>query len=295
MRCILRRIPFDSRADIFSIYPLGDTHVGHRGSREDAFAVYADRIEADPLARWVGMGDYLDCVQRSDKRYDVRETAEWMTLADQEDIVAAQRDHWLMMTRHIWSKCLGLLKGNHEDAIRRHYERDVYAELLRAVAEDNLWCEQMDGLGRKTGAELALGYVGQLWLQFARSNGSVTSIDSWWHHGYGGGRLKGAKALALQRAAGQFDVRLLVMGHTHDEVIEPINRIKRTVRGRLWNQRTMTMVSGTFLETYSTEGAAYIERAGYPPGSIGTSYALVRPGMDLDAPLYERELVQVVS
>jgi hypothetical protein len=300
LHTITRVIEHTSRSDTFTIYPLGDVHIGHRGSREDALSAYVKRIAADPNAYWIGLGDYLDCIMRHDpKRFDVRELALWMTLADQDDIVKAQRDRFLVLTRPIWGKCLGLLKGNHEDAIRRHHERDVYGDILSAVAEESPYCTEVDKLEHKTGAELAFGYSGILRLVFRRGSdgGSVRSwsLPTFLHHGAGGGKLKGAKALNLQRVAGWADVGLVIMGHVHDEVIEPVNRIGTDTNGNLVNNRIMTMVSGTFLDTWCKDGAAYVENALYPPGSIGTPYVVVRPGLDEAHPLAARERVQVVS
>ena len=114
-------------------------------------------------------------------------------------------------------------------------------------------------------------------------------------------RLKGAKALGLQRIAWSFDCDLAIHGHVHDEVIEPVNRVGVTTNGKLYNHRTMAFVSGTFMRSWHEDGAAYSEQALYFPGSVGTSYARVRPWLQEKADgvysegLQCRDAIQVLS
>ena len=299
MEVVIRPIDHASRADKFRIYPLGDVHIGHKGCREDVFQEYVQKVAEDESAYWIGMGDALDCVQRGDKRFEVAELPEWIEVDDLTDIVAAQRDRFLALTEPIWHKCLGLLKGNHEDLICRRYERDVYRELVGAVRTKAPWQPEKSG-PMKGDVKMALGYEAIMRLTFRRHAGErvkAVNIDLFLHHGAGGGRLKGAKALNLQRAGWAFVVDAVIMGHTHDEVFEPVNRIGLSAGGRVYNKRTMGMVSGTFLDTHCQDGAAYVERALYWPGSVGTGHLEIWPHRNqrgTDA-LHSRERVRIVS
>ncbi|GIV81705.1 MAG: hypothetical protein KatS3mg051_1059 [Anaerolineae bacterium] len=78
---VLRREWFDvSRADEFRIIPLGDIHVGARGSDTAAFRHVVEDIASDERAYWIGMGDYLDAINRSDPRFSPGILADWFTV-----------------------------------------------------------------------------------------------------------------------------------------------------------------------------------------------------------------------
>ena len=56
---ILRRHWLDvGRADKYSLYPLGDVHLGAAACDEKAFRAVVNRIATDDRAYWVGLGDY---------------------------------------------------------------------------------------------------------------------------------------------------------------------------------------------------------------------------------------------
>lgn len=299
MEVVIRPIEHESRTDKFRIYPLGDVHIGHRGCNEDAFREYVAKIEEDDHAYWIGMGDYLDCVQRGDKRYDPAEQAKWVRILDTIDIVAAQRDRFLKLTEPIHYKCLGLLTGNHEDLIRRRYERDVYRELVGSIKTKAPWPPEKSG-PMKGHTKIGLGYEAIMRITFRRIAGKThkgANIDIFLHHGAGGGRLKGAKALNLQRAAWAFNVDAVIMGHTHDELIEPVNKIGLSNKGRLYNRRVVALACGTFLATHCEDGAAYVERALYWPGSVGTGHLELWPHRNLHntSALDDRERVRAIS
>lgn len=284
-RAVVRTIDGAGRgASPVTIWPLGDVHVGAEGSNERAFKRDVERIAADPSAYWIGMGDYMDCITRHDPRFDTDELASWITVRHLRDVVTAQRDRFLDLTRPIWGQCLALVAGNHEGSVLRHYERDVFRELVGAI--------------QPTSAEpdvpLALEYEGYLRLRFVRpvvvrdkGQPSVT-LDAYLHHGYGGGRLMGGKALTLGREAGWHDVDLIIMGHTHAPVAFPSWRRWIDRRGTVRTRRVTALVSGT----YSID-PDYARRGGYAPGGDGCPRIIVSPWgvRGLDDPEAVRVLV----
>lgn len=268
MRVVTRTMPEHSGRDGFmNLWPIGDVHIGHLAADEAAFSRYVARIAEDDNAYWVGMGDHIDAVGLRDPRFSAGEVAKWVKVGDLRDLVAAQRDRFLELTRPIHHKCLALLYGNHERTIHKYSERHVHSEVLSAIKPATPWHDE----------DMDLGYTGFLLLKFRRAGIASRTVRIWLHHGAGGGRLKGAKALGLQRIAWSFDCDIAIHGHVHDELIEPVNRVGVTTAGKIYNKRTMAMVSGTFMRTWHNDGAAYAEQSLYFAGSVGTPHVVIRP------------------
>jgi len=59
------------RGDRFSIIPLADIHIGNAATDEKLLASTVQRIKDDDAAYWVGLGDYCEFINRSDKRFSV--------------------------------------------------------------------------------------------------------------------------------------------------------------------------------------------------------------------------------
>ncbi|NIL98744.1 MAG: hypothetical protein GTO62_16895, partial [Planctomycetales bacterium] len=181
-----------SRSDEFTILPIGDIHLGAAACDEQRFRDTVARVHGDDRCWWIGMGDYADFINRSDPRFHPGVLADWIKMADLADLSRAQRDRFLDIIQPIAAKCLALVSGNHETAIVKHYERDIYHEIVTGVKALG---------GFEDDYPLAIGYTGWLNLTFYRSDkrqrGRKVKINL--HHGYGGGRLAGAKALNLQR------------------------------------------------------------------------------------------------
>lgn len=296
MKVVTRKFQHTGRDAYMDLWPLGDVHIGHRGADEKAFSRAVARIKDDPNAYWVGMGDHIDAVGLKDPRFSAGELADWVRPVHLKDLVSAQRDRFLELTAPIHDKCLAVLYGNHERTIHKYNERHVHSEILAAIKPKTPWA----------GESMDLGYTGFLLLRYSRtadgSPGASRTVRVWLHHGAGGGRLKGAKALGLQRIAWSFDCDLAIHGHVHDEVIEPVNRVGVTHAGKITNHRTMAFVSGAWMRAWHEDGAAYSEQALYFPGSVGTPHCRIRPWIQERGPdgvtlegMQCRDAIQVLS
>jgi len=269
MRTITRTIPHQSLTDRIKLYPLGDVHVGARACHEDRFRATVQEIKSNPLAFWVGMGDYCDFVNASDPRFAATALADWVQVPDLVDLAAAQRDHFLELIEPITGKCLALLKGNHEDTIHRHYERAIYDEIV-ALVKGRM---TTNTLSSSKGA-LGLGYCGFLRLRLERApssknKGHYWTTDLFLHHGWGGGRLAGSKALKLERALRYYDADLVLIGHWHTQQTLQSSVIGLNRAGRFRKRDRRGCVTGTWLEGHPENGETYAERAGYGPAPIG--------------------------
>ena len=273
MRVIKREFFNVSRSDVFRIIPIGDIHMGAAACDEDLLRAVVKRIKDDGQAWWIGMGDMADYIILKDPRSSIGTLADWVTLDDLVDLPKAERDRLLDILRPIAPKCLALVCGNHEAAIHKHTERDVYSEIVAGVKGAG---------GFKTTDRLAIGFYGWLQLAFYRSatkkqRGTMININL--HHGYTAGRLAGSKALNMQRWLWTHNADIVLMGHCHDTKIQP-EAVEEIDRGGHVTTRTRCgAYTGTFLHTTNEDGpATYAERRGYFPLPYGGVEIELRPG-----------------
>lgn len=255
-----------SRGDTFRIVPLGDLHLGNSACDESLIASTVNEIKNSENTYWIGMGDYADFIQMSDWRSDPATLADWITIHDLNDLSRAEKDRLLGYVKPISNKCLALLKGNHEELIRRKYERDIYSEIVMGVKET---------AGYGEAHHLGLGYYGWMRLAFYSDSGKHlrSTLDLYLHHGFVGGRLSGSKALNLERLLWTHAADLILLGHSHNTLslqasVESIDQY-----GNLKRETRRGAFTGAFLRN-----ADYAVKAGYLPAPVGTIEVLLQPG-----------------
>lgn len=278
----VRTIEFElkSRDDEFIVVPVGDVHLGHAATDEVRLGNTFDYIAKTPNAHWIGMGDYGDFVSRSDKRrFSVGALAPWIELGHVTDVVRVQRDRFLSMSKPVAKKCLGFVEGNHEREVAKHYDRDVYAEMVEALNE----------AGQHANT-LKLGYTGWINLVFRREvggpstrKGGTSTIQIKVHHGYGGGKSAGGKATNLQRLLHTCSADIVIVGHTHDVRWQP-EGYEEFSRGKVIHTTRHGIVSGTYLRSTLPDGSpTYAEEAQYPPLGLADIKLVLRPGLETTA------------
>jgi len=213
VRCITRHTGYESRSDVFRLYCITDIHLGNLGSNEGLLKELAKKIEADPFAYWIGLGDYCDFINLHDPRFDPRELVGWLCGGEAlADIGRAEVRRFLSIMSPIADKCLGLCEGNHESAILRHSETDVYSSIV-------------EGLMAKD--EHRLDHRGFVSWRFSRQGGSTWTMRILASHGSGGGASKGNAGNKLGKLAEQVDgVDAILMGHLHDPDYKPMAKMR---------------------------------------------------------------------
>ena len=205
MNILRRTIRHESRSDVFSLYPLGDIHLGNIGCDEEYFKSIVDRIAQDDNALWIGLGDYCEWINVKDPRFEFSSMPDWIKVKDLSDLANAQRSRFLDIVEPIADKCIGLVKGNHEDTIQRYTERAVYNEIVADVKSK--MSAQVDKLG--------LDYCGFIQLKFDRGGHHTWLPTIFAHHGWGGGRKKGGKVNKLEDLMLTFEADVTLIGHHH--------------------------------------------------------------------------------
>jgi predicted phosphodiesterase len=259
VRTLTRVINYESRADVFHYYPSPDIHLGNEACDEKALGVWVKAIQDDPFALWSGSGDFCEFINRKDKRFDEESIAPWLWGVG--DLAKAQRDRAIDVLKPIAGKCIALLKGNHEDIIYQHEERDVYGPLVEAISQ------------AAGGAKLALDYWGFVRLLFHRSTcKGAWALDIFMTHGWWGGRLQGNGALNLERLAGWVQAAIIVAGHDHKLKTLAQVVVRPTKSGGIEYVRQVCGSCGSFLD-----GAKYGEAAGYRPSPPGHLMITIEP------------------
>lgn len=262
MKIIHKAFHDGSRSDSFSLIPIGDVHIGSVACDEELLKKNIKRIEEDPHCYWVGLGDYCEFINMKDPRFDVSMLADWIGREEMGDLARAQKEYFLELVRPIAHKCLGLVKGNHEAAVHKHTERDIYYELATAIEDMNT-----------DSPVLRLDYYGWLLLSFYRNKtknqrGTMTRINL--HHGFVGGKLAGAKALNMQRWLWTHECDLVLFGHSHNTMVqkETVEKINRAYEAEYHDR--IGAYCGTYLKT-TAEGrtSSYSEIKGYFPTPVG--------------------------
>jgi len=204
---------YASRSEEFRLYVIADTHLGTRHSDEAKLRQIVKEIESDSHNYWVGLGDYGEYINTTDPRFDPRELASWLFGGEQlADIGRAESERFIETMSPVKERCLALVRGNHEDAILKHSDHDVYARII-------------DGLAN--GHPLRLDHSGFLTWRFERQGGSVWSLRMYLTHGSGGGQSGGNTGNKLEKMVRDHDnVQIVMMGHHHDPDHKPFAKLR---------------------------------------------------------------------
>lgn len=263
MEVIEKTIDYKINDGEFRLYPLGDIHAGTKHCVESDLKKTIAEIKDDRQAIWIGMGDYGEFITPNDKRWDSLVISEW--LKDNQDNIAEEQTKYLVnLLSPIKDKCIGLLEGNHEDAIRRY---------LKVHVQKNL-CERL-GLQN-------LGYSCWVRLRFARKNSNEHHVYKCvFTHGSGWAITPGAKMARLQRFMNAFDARIYGHGHMHDIITHTVPYLDLSDAGIIRQKERVGAVTGCWFRTYSQGVAAsYGEKKSYPPTSLGCPVFTIHPTTD---------------
>lgn len=296
MRSIAHDIEYQGGADrVFRVVPLSDVHWGHRDCDETAFRETVAYIRDTPDTYWFGVGDMLDAVGRNngDKRSQESALAPW--LHGRDDILDTQRDSFWGEIQEIAPTCLAWVMGNHERSALAHQGIDLYWRVAERIAASQP--------GRP---RLALGVHGFIRMRFrtksegervrGRGRGGLHSFPFtiYTHHGFGGGRKAGGKALKLQALAETYDADAYVIGHVHGEQNLRGRRIRLTQHDTIQQRDWVATIAGCYLNGTPAQDPIdawdpaakippvfpadnYAETAGYPPSPIGSPELIIRP------------------
>lgn len=251
-------IPY-SRPDTFHFYTFGDKHDGTKHSSDTEFLKIVKKIKEDPLARWVDMGDKMECIAPSDPRWDGGVIEDWV---DPDDVALTEANHYMSLVQPIRDKCLGLVLGNHEQKMCKHYHIDIHKYI----------CERLNVTN--------LGYTAFLKLLFRRGKVHSESHEvlCYLTHGSGCAITKGAKNNRLERIMDNFAADLYAHGHVHDIITNTKAYLTLDANNNIRQRVKIGAMTGCFFRTYTQNvKASYGEMCNYPPVIMGCPVFSITP------------------
>ena len=250
-------IPYKA-ADRFRFYPMGDEHIGTLYHAESELLSQIKIIKNDPLAYWFGMGDKAEFITPSDPRWAAKAIPEWV---DPDNLATDQEDRYCDTYYSIKDRCLGLLEGNHEDAIRVHNHSDVQKNICKKLGVDDL------------------GYSCFLRIKFKRHLSRETHmVTGLLTHGSGCAVTKGAKLNRLQRIMDSFEADFYAHGHMHDIITDEKSYLTLDSNNNIKQKVKVGAVTGCWFRTYTQNvRASYGEKKTYPPTAIGAPVFVINP------------------
>ncbi len=262
---VIERVIEYKWADTFSIFPIGDIHLGSIDSCELEVSDQMQKIVKVPRSLVIGMGDYADCITKNDPRFTVSGLADWVT---KDDVVESQRKHVVDLFKPLGNRVLAMLAGNHEEEIHLRHQDDI----IRHICDD---LEVPYG-----------GYSCYIVLTFKRVNSNESHqyvIHAW--HGSGAAQTEGARLNRLLRLVNEVEARIYLMGHLHCMAQYTPDRLFYR-NGRVRSIKLAAATTGSWLKAYNqpNEGQmlnpSYAEKKGYKPSRIGCPVIHIKPETD---------------
>lgn len=229
----MKFIRHDAGLKAVNLYPIGDWHYGSKQCDTPFIKRTVERIQDDPNARWVGMGDLIENAIMGSKS-DV-----YLQVKSPED----QIDDVVEMLTPIKDKCIFLMPGNHEErtmrAVGLHPDKIIASDLRVMYA----------------------GYSVVLALYLAPMSPKDTAhfrAVCYFHHNTGGGYTPGGKVNAAAK------LRLIVptadatfSGHSHTTSRIPVTWYEAGNRGLVRHTGYDYIIGSTltFKESYAEEKA----------------------------------------
>lgn len=255
---VIEKIIYYKRGDIFRLHNLGDIHYAIKHCAEAKIKAKVGEVKSDPLSLWLGMGDYAEFIYPSDPRWDNKVIVDEVN----KDNIAEDETKWVVnLFEPIVEQGVGLLEGNHEDAIRRHLHVDVQKNISDRLGLPNL------------------GYSAFVRFIFRRENSSESHVVvGFFTHGSGYAITKGAKLNKLQRVMDMFEADIYGVAHMHDIITDTKPYLKIDNQLRIKQLEKVGAVTGSWFKTYAQGvGASYGEKKTYPPTTLGCPIFTIVP------------------
>ena len=224
-----------------TIVPAGDVHRGNPNCAWQKFIRFLQWAEKEKDLYVILMGDLLDTILATDKRYDAG--SKHIPLLE-----AIEQMYRVLKPLADKGKILGMHIGNHE-----------YKMVASGVGNP------IDDLCVRLNVKY-LGYSALTRILVRRKESKTGSLTIFSHHGWFSGRKRGSKINNLEDLSMNWDADLYLVAHSHD--LFSSKRIFTTFHG----QKVRAFVStGAFLKTADWGTCSYSERAGYPPQKLGVA------------------------
>ena len=265
-----REIEVKGRGEWIRLYPLGDVHYGARTCDVPLWNKTCEQIASEPNAYW--LGDYADLVTWRDKRFDPEELDHEIWQAMGQNIAKFTPEvleRFFRRTRPIMHKCLGLLKGNHEDVAQLRYQIPFLYEWVKDYKK---WCTDREKPKPVNEWAEDLSYESIIRIRF-RQGKRTSTLTIFAAHGAGGARTLGGKIKRIEDVVSWcHDADVYMVGHYHDEIVRRhlVLRVRDTKpEPTLKAETKLIMLVPSFMRTYAEGGSSYASKRLYSPSVLG--------------------------
>ena len=257
MEVASRTIEIDSRSDKVKLTFIGDIHKGGADCDVKLLRRCVNHIKDDPAHYWFGMGDYGEYINYRDPRFRAEDLPGELPAKKINQMMEIQTRSVISEFRPIGNKCLGLIKGNHEDTLEGKSGVFVYDQICEAVRDGGAW-------------DLRLEYCAIVKLRIKRA-GHTSMLRVFLHHGAGGGGKTGASVNRTEDLVVAFPGNdIYVRGHDHKRYATV--RVGIGAKDRKDEQceiHTAFGDTGSFKKTYTQGTTNYAEKKLMNPTSMG--------------------------
>jgi len=252
MLVIEKKIPYHY-GETIKIKTIADIHYGH--ALCDVKALEYFLADSDKHTYFVGVGDFLDSIVVTDKRY--RKSIDAIS---SEEIVDEQIDELYKILEPYKKQFINISLGNHEDTIVKKCGTNP----AKRLAE-------------KMGVPYT-GYSCFIKLIMSENGGRGRTVIIHQHHGFGGGgRTSGGDLSKFARDASFYIGDIHLYGHVHRLQFDEIPRLG--ISGtKLIARPTILVICGTFKKSLTnTSTSTWEETMGFPPSKIGGATINIKP------------------
>ncbi|CAK0754947.1 hypothetical protein CCP1ISM_50019 [Azospirillaceae bacterium] len=202
------------------------------------------------------MGDYVDAINLSDKRFDPDSlTIEYRSKMGR--LCQEQTEEAIEILEPIKDRIIGLGVGNHEAYVQKHYHFDVMYRLCGVLNVKYLGWTSITRvrITREVKAEHHPSYV----------------INIFAEHSHIAGRKKGGKINSIEDRSNDFDCDIYLRGHSHDKVCTTKTLLYMPKEGGLYlrEKKRVYAICPSYYNAYKEGTVSYAEVAGYSPTSTG--------------------------
>jgi hypothetical protein len=254
MLCLKRTISYNHDSPVRLVL-FSDTHDGSRYFARNHFKRFLVQNMDHPNAYLLGVGDQIDAIVPADmKRFQISTIEEqFLTGDDPDSIVDAQAKDFCDLIDPYRERLLGLVQGNHEEALAKRYGTSIHQYICNTLGCENL------------------GHSFMMLLAMVNSNARTRSVTIFGHHGFGGGgRTEGGSITKYSRFTQYYDADIYVTAHDHDCWTKKIARIGINRTGKVQHRDQVICNTGAFMKTLSDGRVpSWAETRGFPPRSLG--------------------------
>ena len=274
----MRHLTFDVPTPEIHLYPVADVQVGASGVAKKFFREYIEEALEDPLARFIGGGDYTDGISPSNRRtlnvaYEtggLYETPREMLDAASREQVAEFLD-LVRGTEGLWD---ALMKGHHlHEYIVRNADGTKTIRTSDHDIADALGAPYLGEPGQTIGSAM-LSY------RFpAQKKGQPRPVlRVYTVHGQGGGGTFSGPLNQLEKMMRAFEAHVYLVGHHHKSVAAAATKLHEAAgeETSLTATDARLVSTGSWLRGYMPNEVSYAEDGLLVPLAVGAPYVMVK-------------------